>query len=306
MARYRLTIAYDGTEFHGWQRQHAPASHIEGKGEPRLVEPLPGEPVRRSDDEADGGSRGARIELRTVQRILERTVWEVLREPVSVRGASRTDSGVHAKAQTGAFSVRDDRRGPEDDRLAMALNARLPDDVVIRSCVRTREDFDPISDCLAKGYRYTILAGRERPLWDRRYVTHVPVALATDLMREAAGLIVGTHDFAAFTNAGHGRESTVRRVDACSVEDVSVDAPCAQRIAIDVAGPGFLYNMVRIIAGTLVEVGKGRLSVEDVRIAIETGDRRRSGPTMPPEGLCLEWMRYPDDAEHPPGAGALR
>jgi tRNA pseudouridine38-40 synthase len=147
-------------------------------------------------------------------------------------------------------------------------------------------DFDPIGGAVAKAYSYTIHAGRVRPLWDRRYVAHLWEALDAGRMDEAAKRVVGEHDFAAFASAGHGRLTTVRTVYSCGVTREG------DRIRIDVSGSGFLYNMVRIIAGTLVDAGRGKIAPEDVTGIIESKDRRRAGVTMPPEGLCLEWIRY--------------
>lgn len=281
MPRFRLTIAYDGTAFHGWQKQHAP----------------------------DPAHPGERVQLRTVQHVVEQAIRDVLRRPILLQGASRTDSGVHAQAQTAAFTV-DDDTAPEgesdaprtppvwerltEDRLRLAVNSRLPDDVVITHLARTRDDFEPISDCVAKGYRYTLHAGLERPLWDRAYVHHVRTALDLARMQDAAARFIGEHDFAAFAAAGHGRLSTVRTVFDCSVTELATDARPSHRYAIDISGNGFLHNMVRIIAGTIVEVGRGRIEPEQVNRALTSGDRRDAGPTLPPTGLCLMWMRYGD------------
>ena len=274
MPRYRLSIAYDGTDFHGWQKQHPPAPDA-------IPDPETGEILRAP--------------MRTVQEVVEQAVREAVREPITLVGASRTDAGVHARAQTAAFTTSDDRRaGAPEDRLVMAINARLPDDVVVQSCVRTRDDFQPITDCIAKGYRYTIHSGSQRPLWDRRFVTHIWHTLDESAMQAAAPLFIGEHDFAAFATAGHGRESTIRTVLSCAVS-----RPEPERIRIDISATGFLWNMVRIIAGTLVEVGRGRLTPDDIRAAIESGNRRAAGPTLPPEGLCLMWSRYPEDPPSP-------
>jgi len=274
MARYRLRIAYDGTDFHGWQKQPA-ASADARPGDPSIVSPV------ESTD---------RPQLRTVQYVVESAVRDVIREPVELLGASRTDSGVHAEAQVAAFSCSDDRLGPADDRLALAINARLPEDVVVLACKPTRDDFDPIRECVSKAYRYMLHVGLHRPLWDRRYVHHVRWPLDESAMAEAAQRFVGEHDFAAFAAAGHGRLSTVRAVHACDV-----DRPRDDRIVIDVVGSGFLHNMVRIIAGTLVEVGRGKMTPEAVSEAIESNDRSLAGPTLPPTGLCLKWIKYAKD-----------
>jgi tRNA pseudouridine38-40 synthase len=310
VARYRLTIAYDGTEFSGWQKQEPPA----------------GAPVsaRKVLGEGDGG----RVTLRTVQEVVERAVREVVGEPALVVGASRTDAGVHARGQVAAFTCSGGEAAPGQrdgsaepapgdrppaeparrartgwplprgtDRLVLALNSRLPADVLVVAAVPAPDSFDPIGDCVAKGYSYTIHVSPHRPLFDRRYVHHVWVPLDLDAMRRAAERIVGEHDFAAFAAAGHGRQSTVRRVLECRVEGESPagggGAGWARRVRIQVSGTGFLWNMVRIIAGTLVEVGRGKMTPEAVGAVIESRDRRRAGPTLPAHGLCLEWVRYP-------------
>lgn len=295
MPRYRLILAYDGTDFHGWQRQELPADHPSlADGGPKLASHTPN--GLRSDNEVsehavDDNSR-ARVALRTVQHVVQQAVRETVRQPVQVIGASRTDSGVHAWCQTAAFTCEGEGGRPPDERLAEAITARLPDDVVVRSCVRTRNDFDPIGDCVAKGYVYALHVSRKPPLWDRRYVHQVHSPLDERAMNEAAGVLVGTHDFAAFAATGHGRESTVRTIFACEVR-----RPGPERVEVHISGDGFLWNMVRIVAGTLVEVGRGRMSVEDVRRALESRDRTQAGPTLPPTGLCLMWARYPEDSE---------
>src|SRR6185295_17842530 len=137
-------------------------------------------------------------------------------------------------------------------------------------------------------------------LWDRRFVTQVWEDLDVAAMAEAAGRFVGEFDFAAFAAAGHGRLTTVRRVFECSVKEVEPQSsqrfteggmgPTGKRVRMEVSGSGFLYNMVRIMAGTLVAVGRGKMTADDVSAAIESKDRRRAGVTMPAAGLCLEWV----------------
>jgi tRNA pseudouridine38-40 synthase len=267
MPRYKLTIAYDGTDYCGWQKQSPP-------------DPLhPGE----------------RLTLPTVQGVLESTVREVLREPgLVLTGASRTDAGVHAWGQAAAFSSTPDeatgvgwpaQRGC--DRLVKALNARLPRDVLIREAALVPDDFEPIAGTLEKEYTYTIVCGEQRPLWDRRFVWHTWYDLDPSAMRQAAAHLVGTHDFAAFAQINHGRSSTVRTIYRCQVEQ-----PEPGRMVVRVSGSGFLYNMVRIIAGTLMEAGRGRIAAETLPEILASGDRRRAGVTLPPMGLRLEWVRY--------------
>jgi tRNA pseudouridine38-40 synthase len=281
MPRYRLTIAYDGTDFCGWQKQEPPTGLNVDPA--RIMPAMPGD--------AEG-----RIVLRTVQQVVEQAVREVVREPVELLGASRTDSGVHARGQVAAFTCESWPASRGVRPLVRAINSRLPDDVLVVDAGVASHDFNPIGGAAAKGYSYTLHISPDRPLWDRRYVHHIWVSLDLARMQEAAALLVGEHDFAAFAAAGHGRQSTVRTVHACAV----VECPEAhghlpvemRRVRMDISGSGFLWNMVRIIAGTLVEVGRGKMASEGVRRALETGDRRDAGPTLPPTGLCLEWVRY--------------
>jgi tRNA pseudouridine38-40 synthase len=293
--RYRLTIAYDGTDFCGWQKQEPLAPEHGG------VE-LPEDKVDRN---LQAGSPD-RVALRTVQAIVERAVREVVREPIMLQGASRTDAGVHAKAQCGAFSTvgdaSDGRGWPAErgtDPLVRAVNSRLPDDVLVLDAGLVHDGFDPIADATSKGYSYTIVSSPHRPLWDRRTVFHTWQPLDASRMAQAASYFVGEHDFAAFAAAGHGRLSTVRTVHACAVQAETIDTHGVfetQRIRIDISGNGFLYNMVRIIGGTLHEIGRGKIEPDAVPQIIAGLERRMAGPTLPPEGLCLEWIRYGDEA----------
>lgn len=303
-----MTIAYDGTDFCGWQKQEPP---VRADGEPHPHE------------EAGLERPEGRSALRTVQAVVERAVREIVREPVELVGSSRTDAGVHARGQVAAFSCSDgvtesrsdeveqSHEGTEGrrheveiqpggqrshggwpvdrgvDRLMRAINGRLPGDVLVTGIEPVHESFGPIADAVAKAYSYTLNVGRERSLWDRTYVLHVHHELDVARMQAAAARFVGEHDFNAFAAAGHGRLSTVRTVLSCEVS-----TPEPERVRIDISGTGFLWNMVRIIAGTLVEVGRGRKTAEDVTRAIESRDRRMAGPTLPPEGLCLEWVRF--------------
>jgi len=176
-------------------------------------------------------------------------------------------------------------------RIAAALNARLPEDMRVMAAWRVPDDFDPVGDACSKGYRYEIALMRPfraRLPFDRRTVYPAQHDLDLARMRAAATLLVGEHDFAAFAHAQHGRESTVRRVHACEVSTLSDD-----RVAIDVSGNGFLYNMVRIVTGTLIEIGIGRRSESTFAQALATGKRVDAGFTVPPDGLCLESVEYP-------------
>lgn len=290
--RYKLTLAYDGTEFHGWQKQEPPA-----REHPELIASTP-------KDIAEG-----RVAMRTVQHVVERAVRTVCRERVVLKGASRTDSGVHAGGhfpdgtpggQVAAFTTEPDsdkgvgwpaERGTES--LVRALNSELPRDVLCLGAEVVPLGFDPIGGAVAKEYTYSIVCGRTRPLWDRKYVFHTWHDLELEPMRAAAAAIVGEHDFEAFAQASHGRKTTVRTVFGCDVS--AVDSRGGEsRFVIRVSGSGFLYNMVRIIAGTLMEAGRGRLEPSEIPAILDSKDRRRAGPTLPPQGLRLEWIRYGD------------
>jgi len=249
--RVRLTVAYDGTAFHGWQEQNPP----------------------------DGPP------LRTVQRTLRQAIQQVVREPIQVVGASRTDTGVHAAGQSACF----DTSCPIPvENLPRAITGRLPPDVEARHAEQVGDDFDVIGDVTRKQYRFVIWNTPRRPLARRHTVFHFHDVLDEHAMADAAARLVGEHDFAAFTNAGHGRETTVREIFACGVSR-AVDQP---EVTITVSGSGFLYNMVRILAGCLVEVGRGHWSPDHIDTLLREGDRQRSGPTLPPQGLCLQWVRY--------------
>ena len=270
MPRYKLTVAYDGTDFCGWQKQEPPD---------------PNDPTKRTT-------------LRTVQGVVEETVRELLRENVIVMGASRTDSGVHALGQVAAFTSEPiEGKGigwPEErgsDSLIKALNSKLPRDVLIMGAEVVAHDFNPIGGAVEKEYTYTIECGPVRPLWDRKYVFHTWYELDLARMQEAAAAMVGEKDFAAFAQIDHGRTTTVRTIFRCSVERAESEMDGMRHI-IRVSGSGFLYNMVRIIAGTLMEVGRGKIEPGEIASIIASGDRKRAGPTLPPQGLRLEWVRY--------------
>ena len=259
--RFKLTLAYDGTGFHGWQKQHPPDA-----------EPL-----------------------RTVQGVVEGAVRSLVRQPIELTGASRTDAGVHAEGQVAAFTA---CTAIPLDRLAKAINARLPADVEVRGAEIVPDDFEPIAGAVRKRYRYRIWNTTQRPLGLRHLVYHGWAELDLARMQDAAHRLVGTHDFEGLAAAGHGRTSTVRTIFACAVEARPTARPTALRrglprdVYIYVEGDGFLYNMVRILAGTLYEVGRGRFEPSQVDAILATADRRLAGPTLPPQGLTLEWVAY--------------
>lgn len=270
-----LTIEYDGSAFHGWQYQ-------------------PG--------------------LRTVQGVLQEALSKVLGSDIQVNGTSRTDAGVHALGQCCSFAG---DFGIPTENIKDAVNNVLsegrtgagtkPGDVRIIDCKEVPEDFHARFDCKGKTYRYLINVG-EPDIFRRNYCYYVDAGRGTlldlDSMMEAAEFIVGTHDFACFQSAGgNPRETTVRTIFELritdsenqmanrEIEDVGVKRVDGD-IIVEVTGDGFLYNMVRIIVGTLIEVGLGKRTPDSVREAIELKDRTLAGHTAPAEGLYLKQILF--------------
>jgi len=251
----RAKIAYDGSKFYGWQRQ-------------------------------DG--------FPSVQQAVEEALAGLVGESVTVHGAGRTDTGVHAFGQVASFHV-DSRLG--DDRLRHALNAHLCDGVVIERLETCRDDFHARFAARGKRYLYVTTTTRFRPAFGAQYAHWMCDPLDLSAMRLAARDIVGRHDFRAFGNAGSPRKTTVRTVHRLRL------IPRQRAFAFIVQGDGFLYNMVRTIAGTLFDVGRGRLSAGCVRAALESGERDLLGPTAPARGLYLLTTLYREDVFVGPDVG---
>ena len=242
----KLVIAYNGAAYHGWQRQ------------------------------ADG--------IDTVQLRVEDAASRVLRHPVTVFGAGRTDAGVHAEGQVANLHTTNlpiPLRG-----MRRAINSKLPRDVTIRSAVEVPDDFHASRSAVGKTYRYRIHVSPVRPVMLHEQVYHYWRPLDVESMRRAAARVLGRHDFRGFTISAEMRENTVRTVYHCDVVEAG------REVRVSVQGDGFLYNMVRIIAGTLIEVGRGHWGPERVDEILATRDRRTAGPTAPPEGLTLVCVHY--------------
>ena len=240
--RVRLTVAYDGTNYHGWQIQN----------------------------------NGI-----TIESELNRALSGLLGEQVHVIGASRTDSGVHALGNVAIF---DTESLIPADKISYALNQRLPEDIRIQRSEEVAIDWHPRHRDSRKTYEYRIYRA-EFPMPVKRlysYFTYRP--LDVDRMREAAAFLVGEHDFKSFCQSGSQAGNTVRTVYSIVIEEQGAE------MVIRVCGNGFLYNMVRIIAGTLMEVGQGRREPESMAALLEAGDRGAAGPTAPAHGLTL--VRY--------------
>jgi tRNA pseudouridine38-40 synthase len=221
----------------------------------------------------------------SVQEALELGLEGLLGEVVTVHGSGRTDTGVHALRQVASFHV-DTKLA--DDRLRHALNAHLGDGVVVRRLETCDDEFHPRFDAIGKRYLYLTLTTRFRPPFGRRYAHWVNQPLDGAAMDVAARAIVGEHDFRAFCSSGSEVKTTVR-----TVRDLKL-VKRRERFAVVVEANGFLYNMVRIITGTLLDVGRGRLDADCVARALASGDREELGATAPPDGLYLLRVRYPE------------
>jgi tRNA pseudouridine38-40 synthase len=256
--RYKLVVAYRGTRYHGWQRQPMLPSY---KGDvPKAGEGIP-----------------------TIQETLGRAMRYVLKHPLKLSGSSRTDSGVHAKGQLVHFDS--DQTQIPTEGMRQAINCRLPDDILIRSIEPVDSTFDAVRSTLSKRYQYAIWNAIDRPPFFADLAWHRHHELDVEAMQRAANGLVGTHDFASFCKPGHGRFSTVRTLYHCQI---SRRGP---KLIVGVEGNGFLWQMVRIIVGTLVEVGMGRRSEQEMAPMLAACDRRAGGPTAPPQGLFLQWIR---------------
>ncbi|HYG60698.1 MAG TPA: tRNA pseudouridine(38-40) synthase TruA [Symbiobacteriaceae bacterium] len=221
----------------------------------------------------------------TVQEKLEEALRRLTGDGALKIGAAagRTDAGVHARGQVVHF--RTESRIPPD-RWPYALNQQLPEDIVATRAELVPDDFHARYWAVNKRYRYTIEQGPFQSPLSRLYAFHWARELSLEAMQEVAALIAGRHDFAAFRSTGGSAKTSVRTV---TVLTITQETPF---VYVDVAADGFLYNMVRIIAGTLLEVGAGRRTVADVRRALETGERCFAGKTLPPHGLSLEFVTY--------------
>lgn len=218
-----------------------------------------------------------------VQEVLENTLSGLLKEKVRVVSSGRTDAGVHARGMVAAF--RTERTIPVK-AFCEGLNSLLPPDIAIREAVEASLEFNPRRDALAKHYRYTIYHSPRRSPLNRYYVWRVGEALDLAAMQRAAALFVGEKDFAAFRASNCAAKTTVRRIDSLDISRRD------DMIVLDVRGSGFLKNMVRIMVGTLVEVGRGSMGVHDIERLFQELDRRKAGITAPPQGLCLVEVFY--------------
>ncbi|MDA8442225.1 MAG: tRNA pseudouridine(38-40) synthase TruA [Peptococcaceae bacterium] len=246
MQNIKLTLEYDGTCYHGFQRQpdfHGP----------------------------------------TIQGVLESKLELITKTEVRVAMAGRTDAGVHARGQVVNFFS--PTKIPMD-KLPKAVNSVLPYDIRVKQAEIVPDDFHARFSAQWKRYIYTIYNNQFVSVFNRLFVFHVPQALNVPAMRAAAQAMVGTRDFTAFCAAGSPVKNFVRNLMTCEVRQAGPE------ISIICEADGFLYNMVRIISGTLVDVGKGRIKPAAIPQMIEAGDRKTCGITAPPQGLCMDYVHY--------------
>ncbi len=289
MRNIKLVIEYDGTNYHGWQLQ-------------------PG--------------------LKTIQGMLESSLSTIAKADVTLYGAGRTDAGVHALGQVANFRT-DSRMTPEEFR--MALNSVLPGDIVIKHVQEVQEDFHARYSAVSRTYRYTILNEKTPSAFLRNYVYRVPDSIDVDSMADACKALLGTHDFSSFASTGDPVQDFTRTVtyagilqDArrktqdtrqkekksdlesgvLSLESLSIQYPASsieyRLIHFQIEANAFLRCMVRAIAGTLLEIGKGKMPPEKMRDIMEARDRRAAGPNLPSKGLYLVKVDYPQHGENPP------
>ena len=280
-----LTIAYDGTDYVGWQMQ------------PNGI---------------------------AVEQVINKALSELLKEDIIIAGASRTDSGVHADGNVAVFDT--ETRIPAD-KICFALNQRLPKDIVCTSSCEVKPDFHPRHADCTKTYEYTIYNAVHPDPIKRRYSYFVYVPLDIDAMRQAAEYLKGEHDFASFCSAHAQVKTTVRNIYSLDInqgdgsliekennedkkEATDIDGPqriyVSHDIKIRISGNGFLYNMVRIIVGTLVKVGYHFYPPEYVKTILDACDRTKAGPKAPAEGLKLVGIEYnPEDYKCVNGDGSI-
>lgn len=258
--RYKMTLAYDGHRYRGWQRL--------------------------GDD----------LKTETIQGKLEAALSRLLNETIEIEGAGRTDAGVHALGQVATFSA---VKVLDTAQLQKDMNFYLPEDLSVLSLEQVHPSFHARYAAVSKTYLYKILNSEIPDPFSRRYSLYLEEPLDLTAMKKAAQGFVGEHDFTAFTTAKSKKKSMVRRITALEIAEMpllntdGIQSPAgASRIEIRITANGFLHNMARKITGTLIEIGLGRVSVDRVRQMLESGDRRLSSELAPAHGLYLESVHY--------------
>ncbi|WP_022758454.1 tRNA pseudouridine(38-40) synthase TruA [Butyrivibrio fibrisolvens] len=281
---FKMKIRYDGTRFQGWESQPGVEMTIEGKIETVLRRML-------EDEMSEGALTSEKTSLKTLGKISgedaadnnDNTALINAGMPVKVIASGRTDAGVHAIGQVANVHLDTDMTVAD---IQSYLNRYLPDDIAIEDLKDASERFHARYNALGKTYRYTCYYGDSKPVFDRKYVNVLDQEPDVRAMRQAAEYLIGTHDFKSFCANPRMRKSTVRCVDSIEIEK---EGPY---IRMYFHGNGFLQNMVRILSGTLLEVGFGRMTPERVGEVLEAKDRKLAGPTAKAQGLCLMEVDY--------------
>lgn len=219
----------------------------------------------------------------SVCQTMQEAMEKVCGHPVKLTGCGRTDAGVHALRYCANF--KSDCRIPMD-KLPLAINSRLPGDIAVEAAVEAPEDFNAIGSCIKKEYVYKILNSNIRDPFLEKRVCFYPQGLDMELMKAAGKAFEGTHDFRAVRSVGTETKTTVRTVHWCKAEKEG------DLITISICANGFLYNMCRAMVGTMVYASYGKLQPEEIPLLLEKGDRRLTGPTMPPQGLYMNRIWY--------------
>ncbi len=246
---YKFTISYDGTRYHGWERQPGRDATIQGK----------------------------------LEAVLNKMTGAPSDEPVNLIGAGRTDAGVHARAMTANAFLDTDM---SEDEILSYMNQYLPEDISVNEVRACSERFHARYNAIGKTYRYTCWVGFSKPVFDRKFVTILDKKPDIEAMRDAARYLVGTHDYKSFCGNNKMKKSTVRCVDTINIEE------SGSYIRFYFHGNGFLQNMVRILTGTLLEVGYGNIEPSQVKEILNACDRQKAGPTAPPQGLAMMKVDY--------------
>lgn len=253
MKNFKIIIQYDGTNYKGWQVQNSTKDTIQGK--------------------------------------IERILTKLNGSPVDINGSGRTDAGVHALGQVANFKMNLPKDMTTQD-LFIHINKHLPEDISVVSLEAVDDRFHARYSEKGKTYRYRIHVSPISNVFEKRFVyTYLDKPLDVQAMREAAKLLVGRHDFKSFCGNKHMKKSTVRTVTSIDIKEIS-DENGLREICIDYTGDGFLQNMIRIMTGTLIEIGNGRKSVSDIQPILDSLNRENAGYTAPPQGLCLLEVQY--------------
>lgn len=250
----KMILEYDGSGYAGWQRL------------------------------------GAVAKKRPIQSVVEECLSSCLGQNIKVIGSGRTDAGVHALGQAANFHCETEFSFSE---LLQELNKRLPEDIRVLRLNEADMDFHSRYSAKGKTYEYRIAQGEVQPVFTRKYTLHVPEPLDLTAMKKASEYLLGTHDFKAFSTDRKDGKSTVRTIDGIQIVKINpLHNKPYEEIRIAITGDGFLYNMVRIIIGTLIETGKGIRRPEDMVKVLESKDRQQAGITVSSQGLCLLNVRY--------------